>query len=407
MKTLVIVESSCVGATYTGKAAQLLGYKPLFLADKHGSQGETRERMDAFDVLECDTSSIERMMSALDRAGIADVGAVISLCDTNIMSAVELGEALGARTVSAVARTLKDKGNVLSMVPEYSPPSIVFDADKIPYARLAALCETNWRVIFKACCSSGGLGSFSVEAVDSNSLEKQIRESGVPSHLKPEKWIAQGFIEGRLVSLEGYAVGSTPVFLGFSGRKKIGMTESALIFPIDDELNEKARSKAKEAVARLIERSGFTNGYFHVEFMVDGTIPYLIDANMGRIGGGGLSEQFAVAFGVDPVTIYRHILALSLEQRDEGGARLFIRPTKQTWSAMYGIPRKAVLKRVVLPEGFESYHTRILDYETLVPPMGVDNYSWIGIVSGEAGLVEKSTQKIRIDTSEGSFCALY
>ena len=121
------------------------------------------------------------------------------------------------------------------------------------------------------------------------------------------------------------------------------------------------------------------------------------------------SEQFAIAFEVDPIEIYHHILALSLKRQgnQEKMNKIFqSTPKKQTWSAMYGIPVQAILNQVILPQDFPNYRTRILNYNMPVPPMGTDNYAWIGIVSGEAEQVKKFTPMIKIETSAGSFNAI-
>jgi hypothetical protein len=74
---------------------------------------------------------------------------------------------------------------------------------------------------------------------------------------------------------------------------------------------------------------------------------------------------------------------------------------------MYGVPVEAALSSVSLPDSFSSYHTRILDYGATVPPMGKDNYAWIGIVSGSVGTIERDVGAIEIATSAGSFRPVY
>ncbi len=407
MRKLIIIESSCVGAAYTGNAAKLLGYEPIFLTDSYGSQGDLLEQMKKFNLINCDTSSVDNMLSSLKQSNITDIAAVITLCDTTIMLAVELAELLNVPSINPAAKILKDKGDVISLIPEYSPPSIVFDIKDIPYDKIAALTKEYKRVIFKACCSSGGHGSFILDKIEPNILNEKLKLAGIPGYLKPEKWIAQGFMDGYLVSLEGYVEKGKPFFFGFSGRRKIGMTECVNIFPIDAELSLKAQARSKEAVTKLLERSQFNHGYFHIEFMATKDDAYLIDANIGRVGGGGLSQQLAIAYDISPETLYRHILALTLQHPYEEGSKIFTKPSKKTWSVMYGIPKEAILKKVTLPPQFPNFHTRLIEYGALVPPVGISNYSWIGIVSGEASDVEKFSSLIEINTSEGNFFATF
>lgn len=407
MENLVIVESSCVGTTYTGRAAESLGYQPIFLTDPTIDQGETQERMKEFEVIHCDTSSVSSMVSALSKADISNVTATISLCDTNIMASIDLADVFGAKSIDKTARSLKDKGNVYRLVPEYSPPSIAFDSHSIPFDKLKQFFAEYGRIIFKANCSSGGHGSFLLDDYDEDVIKQSIAGSGIPSHLKPDQWMAQVAIDGELISLEGYSHHGTIQFIGFSGRKKVGMTESIVIFPYAEQISRHVQAQAKEAVSILLSRAGFMNGYFHVEFLITNKNAYLIDANIGRIGGGGMSEQFASTFGANPDDIYRHILALSLDSTDLDGQRLYNQANFKTWSAMYGVPEKATVNKVIVPDDFPCFHTRIISYGTTVPPMGVDNYSWIGIVSGRKEDVDHYASQIVIETSEGIFKAVF
>jgi hypothetical protein len=404
---VVFIESSCVGGAYAAQAAIELGYSPLFLTHPSVSQGDTRRQILNFDHIECDTHSIDLMQSAISDRDLAESDFITSFSDTSLMDAVALARRVGTKSLSPVIERLKDKGEVYEFVPEFSPPSVQFSARHIPHEPIKELfqhCET---VIVKARRASGGLGTITLNSPDEvRRLNSLIPVSAIPDHLAPDLWLAQGFVNGELVSLEGYVFDSAPRFLGFSGRKKIGMSESRIIFPWDERISEDARAEAKVAASRLIARSGFNNGYFHIEFMVRGERAFLIDANMGRIGGGGLGEQIAISYGITPTALHSHILALSLEGRDLGGG-LFSESRRPTISAMYGIPVEAELKSVQLPDPFNCLHTQILDAGQVVAPMGQDNYAWVGIVSGESENVLREAPGIKILTSEGEFTAVF
>ncbi|MFL5346949.1 MAG: acetyl-CoA carboxylase biotin carboxylase subunit family protein [Hyalangium sp.] len=407
-KTVVFVESSCVGAGYLAAAAIELGYSPLFLTSPSFSQGDTRANIVKHRFIECDTSSVEAMQAALTREiDLREVEFVTSFADTCLGLASNLARRLSVRGLGEVVDALKDKGAVYNWVPEYSPPSVVFSARDIPEGAIRELLA-HGPIMVKGRRSSGGLGAFVLRSPDEvGKLGQLMASSTIPGHLAPDLWIAQAFVDGKLVSLEGYVSGGRPEFLGFSGRKKVGMSESIIMFPWEEGLTQAAMDRAKEAITTLVKRSGFDNGYFHVEFMCKDDKAYIIDANMGRIGGGGLGQQFALAFGTTPEAVHRHALELELTGKPLSTKSPYKGAPRPTSSVMYGVPVQATIQDVKLPETFESFHTRILDHHQVVPPMGQDNYAWIGITSGLRGKVESETSKIEIQTDKGRFSATF
>lgn len=405
-KTIVLIESSCVGAEYTADAAYSLGFTPVFLTHPDVSQGETREQILKYDHIECDTYSLSDMNNAVK--DIKNIELVTSLSDTSLTSALSLGHKLKCKTLDPTIESLKDKGIVYNTIPEYSPLSIPFTIENIPLNSIQNLVEKCGTVIVKPTRAAGGVGVVSISCQrDVMQLPKLLSDLEVPKHFSPNLWIAQGFVKGELVSLEGYVDDSSCRFLGFSGRKKIGMTESIIIFPWDQNISREAAEDAKEAVVKLVERSGFSNGYFHVEFIVSDQKAYLIDSNIGRIGGGGLTEQIGIAFGIDFEKIHRHILSLSIKEQSADEIDIYQNKPILTWSVMYGIPVRAKLEKVIVPEYFGCSHTRILNLGDNVQPMGTDNYAWIGIVSGEPKKIEAEIINIKILTSEGEFSPIY
>ncbi|HWP45072.1 MAG TPA: hypothetical protein VNO14_17650 [Blastocatellia bacterium] len=407
MKRVVFIESSCVGGAYCAEAAIELGYSPIFLTEPAVSQGDTRKQILKYDHIECHTGSVERMKAVTSELHLTGSDFITSFSDTSLMHAVALARELGTRGLCPAIERLKDKGVVYGIVPEHSPPSVLFTAQRIPHDRIKSLFRQCGAVIVKARRASGGLGAITLQSPEEVArLDDLLPRCVIPEHLAPDLWMAQGFVEGELVSLEGYVCDCVPRFLGFSGRKKIGMSESRIIFPWDENLSQEARSEAKAAVCQLMARSGFDYGYFHIEFLVKGDRALLIDANVGRIGGGGLGEQIAISYGITPKALHSHILALSIERRDPG-FELFESPRRPTISAMYGIPVEAELKSVRLPESLRCLHTQILDDGQMVPQMGRDNYAWIGIISGESDEILIEAPRIKILTSEGEFAAVF
>lgn len=407
-KYIVFVESSCVGACYLAEAAKRIGCLPLFLTNPSFSQGDTRECILRNDYLECDTNSVLAMKEALlGRLSISQIVYLTTFSDTCLMNAVNLAQELGIHGLPSVIGRLKDKGFVYDLVPEFSPPSVVFTADQIPLIAIQDLITQYKRVMVKGRKSSGGLGAIELnELKDTLALSESINNSGIPGHLGPEQWLAQAFITGQLVSLEGFVHKGQARFLGFSGRKKIGMSESMIMFPWDEHIHTDAQNQAKKAVSTLVERSGFDNAYFHVEFLIENQNAYIIDANMGRIGGGGLGQQLAISHQCMPDDVHLHALSLAINPHSTDNA-IYTHRTQMTNSIMYGIPVAAKVSNVKVPGDFRGFHTRILDYCQVVPPMGQDNYSWIGITSGIRSDIEGETRRIIIETDRGEFHAVF
>ncbi len=406
-KILLLVESSCVGAGHTARAAQQLGYEPVFLTDRAFSQGDTRAQLQAHRYVECPTHSVEEMARAAESAGAP--AAVTSFSDTCLMNASRLGRKLGAKGgLDPAVERLKDKGEVYKLVPEFSPPSALFTAQDIPLDQLRAMLRAHGGLIVKGRRGSGGQGSVIVRQEDQlGKLGEQLANSPIPAHLSPDLYLAQAFVDGVLVSLEGFVQDGTPHFLGFSGRHKVGMSEARIMFPWDDHLSAAARESAYAALRALFTRAELRRGYFHVEFMTTPDRAYLIDANVGRIGGGGLGQQIAIAHGISPEEVHVHALALSVGDEAKIPAAYAKGPQRRTISIMYGMPEEAVFKGLTLPPDVPGYHTLIMDPEQKIPAMGGDNYAWISIASGEDGPLQQWVDRIVIHSSRGDFRPVY
>lgn len=409
-KTLLLVESSCVGAGHTARAAQQLGYDPVFLTDRAFSQGDTRAQIEAHRFIECTTHSVEEMARAAERAGMGPPAAVTSFSDTCLMNASRLGRKLGARSgLDAAVERLKDKGEVYKLIQDFSPPTVLFTAQDIPLDQLRDMLRAHGGVIVKGRRGSGGQGSIILRnEAQLADLKAQVANSPIPAHLSPDLYLAQAFIDGALVSLEGFVQDGTPHFLGFSGRHKVGMSEARILFPWDDHLTAAARESAYAALRALFTRAELRRGYFHVEFMTTPDRSYLIDANVGRIGGGGLGQQIAIAHGISPEEVHFHALALSIGEEAKIPAAYAKGPQRRTISLMYGMPEDAVFKGLTLPpEPPPGYHTLIMDPDQKIPAMGGDNYAWISIASGEDGPIQKWVDRIVIHSSRGDFRPVY
>jgi hypothetical protein len=78
-----------------------------------------------------------------------------------------------------------------------------------------------------------------------------------------------------------------------------------------------------------------------------------------------------------------------------------------TLGVMYGLERSEILDAVEIMEPLRSFHTQVLDGGGMVPAMGVNNWSWIGILAGRTDDVEADLPKIRMRVGELTYPPTY
>lgn len=407
---LVFLESSDIGVKYSGQAARRLGFEPLFLCDLRHYQADPRNQLNDFEVVDCDTLNRDEVLKVL--RGVRGIVAVTSFADTRLRMASEIAEELGVRGVDPRVRLLKDKSAVQRLVPEFSPETFSFRLDDVPVEKLRDLLGRSSGLIIKPVDAAGALGLMQIQkAEELESLRERPELKHVPETLLKGPWIAQAFIRGDLISIEGFVHQGKVRILGISRRKKVGATESASTFPADHTLDPSAHRRGIAAVTALSERSGFRNGYLHMEFITDGPACVLIDANMGRVGGGAVAEQLALAYGYEPVEIFQHVLLTSLFPERKVEPEMYSRPIDrlcETYAILYGLEKGGRLREVRLPAGkVPTFHTQVLGSGAEVSPMGRDDWSWIGIISGRTSDAVQTAAEIEIVTDQGRFKPYY
>lgn len=406
-KKILLIESSDVGAGYTARAVESLGFEPVFLCDLKAYAADPLAQISRYRHYDCDTETSKSVLGRIDQLRLGNIAGVISTADTRLKVALEVAMALRVPGLDPSVSNLKDKNWVAELIPEFSPASVSFSGRDIPHARIAALFELSQQVIVKPISGAGGFATIYLQGREEAALlARKIAEHRVPSYMGEERWIAQPVVKGELVSVEGFAVDGRPHVLGFSNRKKVGSTETAARFPVDGRLGAAAREQAVKACEVLVRRSGFANGYFHIEFMMTARDAFMIDANMGRVGGGAIAEQLALAYGLSPEQVFRHLLEVTLFPDPELGHPYVSKP-KETYAIFYGIQEAARLRRVRLPEGFRGFHTQILGDGAEVSALGANDWAWVGILSGLAPEVEAGIQQIRIETEKGELAPQY
>jgi ATP-grasp domain len=431
MKRIVFLESSDIGVRYSGLAARRLGFEPLFICDLGRYQADTRRQLTEFQVIDLAVrgadlqAGVDLILSELEKldGGLAQIAAVTTFADSRLTLACAVAERLGVAGLDPSVPFLKSKRHVQKLVPEASPETFEFsfvgEADERElFPKLIDYLRKYQRVIVKPVDAAGALGLMDLTSEEEiRNIRDHEKLRDLPERFWRGSWIAQAFVRGDLISVEGFARRGEIRILGVSLRKRIGATESASTFPVDRKLNSGMVNRAQRAVSDLIARSGFKNGYFHIEFITDGEKATLIDANVGRIGGGPVAEQIAIAYGVQPVEVFEHVLKTSLQlpmsfPADDVIYAKSIEKLIETHAVLYGLERGGVLRGIDLPpvaaaEKSSFYHTQLLSPGTQVSPMGRDDWSWIGIISAPTAITNEAAAAIKITTDAGTFPAVF
>lgn len=400
MDKILIIETSDVGAAYTALAVKKLGYEPVFLANLLAYQGDTLNQLKAnthYNLF--DTSKTDAILETIQSKNISNIAAVISLLDSRIKVASELGLKLGVPSNDhACSSSLHNKARVQELIPEFCLPSIIFSQKNIPYVEIQSFLKTHHKLIVKPTTSAGSIGVFTL--ANEHSLD-QLNSLINKQMVQADEWIAQKFVNGVLVSLEGFVKNRILNLIGFSERLKFQGTEAVSVFPVF--IKEETVRKAEDAIRALINRSNYMNGYFHSEFILTNETCFLVDANFGRVGGGGVSEQLAIAFGKNPVEIYAHIVDITLfhgQQHSEKSIYDSITPI-QTTNINYGLMKPTMVYNIELPTSKNFYHTQVIENNSFAPLYGENNLSWIGMVSSKSENIYQEVDQIKIITPNG------
>lgn len=399
MKKLIIIETSDIGARYTAEGAQRLGFEPVFLVRMENYQGDTRRQLRNLEFYEVDTTSAASMAEFILTKGWSIAG-VTTFLDSRLHLAIELSRILNVPGLDPALKPYKDKGAAYKLAPHLSPPSVCFNRANFPEEEIAQLRQSFAAAIVKPRCAAGGIGArvFAPEE-PASAIVEHIQGRDLPVHLQPDEWMVQAFIQGELVSVEGFVHSGQTKVLGFTGRRKIGNTESWCGFPYEQNLTASARAGAESKVRELVSAVGLGFGFFHIELMIAGDQAFVIDANLGRMGGGGVGELFAIAFQAPPAEIFAEVLKLSLFP-EKPVSDLWKRAPRHAVSVAYGLAVESRLENIE-PVPPTVFHTQILERGALVPAMGTDNWAWVGIVSGEQNPVRDFLRRAKLETSIG------
>ena len=402
MAILYIIESSVIGPAYLRQAAREFGLEVTFLSKVSNQEGDALRQMLAGRVLQCNTEDGDAMAALIrEDTDQRDLAGVVTFLDSRLDVCAALCRALTVNGVDQAIGVIKSKAVVNSLIPEYVPRSLHFDAREAPAADLRKMLrEARHGLIVKPAFAAGAKGYREVATEAQLLPAEQLVDKQLSPVLKPHDLVVQEKIVGELVSLEGFVTKGIPCFLGATGRRKRGNSESVFIFPYDDRVDPCALTKAKEAVLALVERSGYENGFFHSEFILDGAEAWLIDANFGRPGGANLVEVFSVAYGIDPAALYALVLSVNLFGHVPATID-WNRPLTPSLGIAYGLPQRGCLLGVEGLENPASRHTMAQNLGCEVEAMGESNWAWVGLLAGTQADVLADVARLRLRTNFG------
>lgn len=363
---------------------------------------------------ETDVSSIEDIRRSIIENKLTDkLAAVTSLLDETLHHACEIAKELHIIGPDPALTALTDKSIVQSMIPEFSPHSLTFSTRTCVDSNIHAFFATHpefENFLLKPSISSGGVGISIIDrTITVNEIKKLIRSSTLHDH-EAQTWTIQPRLTGRLYSLEGFVHAGQPTFLGFSRRVRRELTEISTEFPVDNDLPYELQQKCKEAMQALVDRSQYSNGYFHCEFIIDAAqnSAYFIDGNMGRVAGAGIVPQIALNYHKNPLEIYTHVFDLGLfkgihtEDFSYG-----MRDEERTLSINYCLAEPGVVLSISLPTGINSIHFQLADEGVYKPGVGKSDNAWIGFMIGFKSTVTMDITRIMIETDKGFTSPFY
>lgn len=239
MKKIIVIETSDIGALYTARAAQLLGYEALFLTNLNNYQSDTRNQLLECQYIDCDTTSAESLLQTLKNHKVDEIAGVITFLDSRLTIATELAQKLEVKGLDRSILELKDKAYVQKLIPHFSPPTVIFSLNEFPYTEIEQLMARFKKIIIKPTLTAGALGVHILDCVeDLKEIKTRLSFANLPEFLNNGTWVAQAYLDGPLYSIEGYVRNGSVNILGISDRLKIGKTESQISFPVDYKLPE-------------------------------------------------------------------------------------------------------------------------------------------------------------------------
>ena len=411
MEAILFLGTSLVSAQYLPEAAKLLGYKPIFLLNIEDYSGDPRRYLEHCEYYKADVNSLDDIIRAIEENHLMkDVVAITSFLDETLGDACNIAEKYGIIGPDPALTQLTDKSKVRDFIPEFSPPCLNFKMSDISEEILRNFinkCDHLENFLLKPGISSGAVGIRILNKDTSvDQIIKYIQESGI-TNADHHNWMIQPRIKGELYSLEGFVKDGRFTFLGFADRVRKEFTEVASEFPVDQELSPELQKKCQEALKALVARSGYKNGFFHCEFIINSDA-YLKDPNMGRFSGGGAIQHTAQFYKMEVIDLVKHVVDLSIFKGVHTANYQYNRTREdKTITINYCLEKPATILSIELPHNLTSFHTQIAGDGRVMPGVGTSDSAWVGFLAGFKDTVLKEIQQIVIHTNHGPVSPFY
>ncbi len=399
MKKIIIIEPGS-SMLYIIKAVKILGYIPIIFCSINEYAGDQKSFLEKQGYYEVNASTVDNIINCIQQNKIGDILGIISTADRFITQACKAAMLLGVKGMDPSLLKLNNKAEVIRLIAEDSPPSIIFNRTSIPYHDLNNMLKVSNALVFKPSMSAGAKGLFEIKKEEEINNIGELMRKEKQVNVIDQDWVAQPVIDGILYSLEGFVTNGKINTIGMSQRMRIKYTESQNIFPVD-ERNPEVFLILKRIVEDLIKTSGYKNGYLHSEAIFDGKKAFLIDANFGRIGGASVALQVALATGKKVEEIYAHVIDVTFFGDKEYHSQFYPKEKSNTLSIYYSVNKDATFLKLNLPENIKSDHVQVVDPGKRLKPAGNDNRSWVGILTGKPDDVTREIDLISVLTDCG------
>ncbi len=404
MQYILIVGINKISVKYISDAIRHAGHDLILSIDKSALCGDA---LQAISDVQCiplfsDHNALSDYLNAHPDV-TQNIHSITTFFDELFPMVNKIAEEFNFRGPPSVFAELASKYAVGKIVPEHVPEEVQISFSEEKFVLPWLKVRENNTIILKPAIGSGALATSTlhIEADQdpTHAIKSAILASGAKS-CETLPWIIQAYCSGTLVSMEGFVQGGKTIYLGMSRRERVRFTEVANHFPNDCGIEPIVHAKIQAAIHDLVLRSGFDNGFFHCEFIATYTTAYLIDANMGRLGGATIVEQVALAYGFPPSSVLQHAALLPLGLAESIPAYDQTAQINNTLSYWYGLAEESVIRGWDVP-AISSIHTPIASPGSRIQPVGVSDYSWVGMLTGYTDIVQQEINLIRVKTDHG------
>ena len=416
---LFIVESSVLGVKYLCEAAKYLNFYPVILSEITNQEGDAKKQILDETYLKCDTSSFNGIV-----AGIQDyhkmeenkkIEGLVTLLDSRLHICSEVSQFLNLKGIESSCQTTKNKQNICNDIEEYSPK--YFSLEDFYSNKIDNFFKNNEKICIKLKYGAGGKGFFIVDTFEIL-LEEISKRSSSPEEFFSQYFLQQ-YINGELVSVEGYFLNNEVNIFEFTGRRKIKDTECSLVFPYSKNITSIQKDKIYDCLLKIKSFYNLKKSFFHIEFIITGNEIYLIDANIGRPPGGNLIELICYSFGISVTDFFKNYLSILLKNNEflnfkkikiKDSIYTFnetLNSSKSYLGVGYGVPLSTTFISLDYALNNNISYINAIDPNTKVCQMGETNWAWVGLVSGEESNVISEINKIKINTTDGVFSPVW